>query len=147
MWILWCKGFAYQKQEDQSIYFDLEKFIEKTKIDYDFFRSPSKDQRKDFVLWKQESNRPGWHIECSALSSLIFGKNLDIHVGGEDLKFPHHQNEIVQSIAYYWNDDVKWPREKFIHIGHLEIDGCKMSKSLKNFIRIRDAKFTSKSEV
>ena len=115
-------------------------------------RSPS-----DFVLWKKQKEhsdgiiepfwespwgrgRPGWHIECSAMSSCAldrFGNgNLDIHAGGVDLKFPHHENEIAQSEGYqgcrqwvnYW-----------LHTGHLNIKGFKMSKSLKNFITIRQA--------
>merc|ERR1740123_2612936 len=80
--------------------------------------------------------RPGWHIECSAMASDVMGKTMDIHSGGVDLKFPHHDNEIAQSEAFYDSDD--WVRY-FLHTGHLTIAGCKMSKSLKNFISIQEA--------
>eukprot|EP01125_Pyxidicula_operculata_P011101 TRINITY_DN3623_c0_g1_i1.p1 TRINITY_DN3623_c0_g1~~TRINITY_DN3623_c0_g1_i1.p1 ORF type:complete len:771 (-),score=274.77 TRINITY_DN3623_c0_g1_i1:155-2467(-) len=103
----------------------------------------------DFALWKKSKpgepswtapewgqGRPGWHIECSAMASKILGANLDVHCGGHDLKFPHHDNEIAQSEAYYGHD--QWVNY-FLHSGHLDIDGLKMSKSLKNFITIRDA--------
>lgn len=104
----------------------------------------------DFVLWKPASNqddsssifqspwgegRPGWHIECSAMSLKYLGKNFDVHGGGADLQFPHHENEIAQTkcavkganFASYW-----------IHNGFLTVDGEKMSKSLKNFITVQD---------
>ena len=104
----------------------------------------------DFVLWKPAdaeddassvfespwgSGRPGWHIECSAMSSKYLGADFDIHGGGADLQFPHHENEIAQSrcanpgshYAHFW-----------IHNGFLTVDGEKMSKSLKNFITVRD---------
>merc|ERR1711953_1351918 len=102
----------------------------------------------DFALWKASKpgepswespwgmGRPGWHIECSAMASDIMGKTMDIHSGGVDLKFPHHDNEIAQSEAYFDSDD--WVRY-FLHTGHLTIAGCKMSKSLKNFISIQEA--------
>lgn len=80
--------------------------------------------------------RPGWHIECSAMASAIFGPTLDIHTGGVDLKFPHHDNEIAQSEAHFGNPE--WVKY-FLHSGHLTIAGCKMSKSLKNFVSIQDA--------
>ncbi|XP_016661759.1 cysteine--tRNA ligase, cytoplasmic [Acyrthosiphon pisum] len=106
-------------------------------------RSPN-----DFALWKKSKKgepwwdspwgkgRPGWHIECSVMASCILGQTLDIHTGGIDLKFPHHDNEIAQAEAYYNNEE--WVRY-FLHSGHLTISGCKMSKSLKNFITIEDA--------
>ncbi|KAG5898502.1 hypothetical protein JTB14_015506 [Gonioctena quinquepunctata] len=106
-------------------------------------RSPN-----DFALWKKSKQgepawespwglgRPGWHIECSAMASEIFGPTLDIHTGGVDLKFPHHDNEIAQSEAHFGNPD--WVKY-FLHSGHLTIAGCKMSKSLKNFVSIQDA--------
>lgn len=106
-------------------------------------RSPN-----DFALWKKSKagepwwdspwgrGRPGWHIECSVMASVICGKSLDIHTGGADLKFPHHDNELAQAEAYFDNDN--WVRY-FLHSGHLTISGCKMSKSLKNFITIKDA--------
>jgi len=102
----------------------------------------------DFALWKASKpgepawespwgmGRPGWHIECSAMASDVMGKTMDIHSGGVDLKFPHHDNEIAQSEAFYDSDD--WVRY-FLHTGHLTIAGCKMSKSLKNFISIQEA--------
>lgn len=101
---------------------------------------------EDFALWKKAKEgeiyfdskwgpgRPGWHIECSAMASDIFGDNIDIHSGGIDLRFPHHENEILQSVACFGK---KWVNY-FMHTGHLHIDGLKMSKSLKNFITIRD---------
>lgn len=102
----------------------------------------------DFALWKKSKpgeplwpspwgdGRPGWHIECSVMASAICGDTLDIHTGGIDLKFPHHDNEIAQAEAYFDKDT--WVRY-FLHAGHLTISGCKMSKSLKNFITISDA--------
>ncbi|KJH52646.1 cysteine--tRNA ligase [Dictyocaulus viviparus] len=102
----------------------------------------------DFALWKSSkggepfwdspwgNGRPGWHIECSVMSTAIFGPKLDIHAGGFDLKFPHHDNEIAQVEAYY---DVPHWVNYFIHCGTLRIAGMKMSKSLKNFITIREA--------
>jgi cysteinyl-tRNA synthetase len=109
----------------------------------------------DFVLWKPSSSdddesskfespwdhngsnlgRPGWHIECSAMSTKYLGNNFDIHGGGADLQFPHHENEIAQSVcankgsnyANYW-----------VHNGFLTVNGEKMSKSLKNFVTVKD---------
>lgn len=109
-----------------------------------------KDDPLDFVLWKPADEeddissvfespwgkgRPGWHIECSAMSSKYLGSDFDIHGGGSDLQFPHHENEIAQSrcavkgssYAHYW-----------VHNGFLTVNGEKMSKSLKNFITVRD---------
>ncbi|XP_011495221.1 PREDICTED: cysteine--tRNA ligase, cytoplasmic [Ceratosolen solmsi marchali] len=106
-------------------------------------RSPT-----DFALWKSSKmgepwwdspwgkGRPGWHIECSVMASVICGENVDIHTGGVDLKFPHHDNELAQAEAYFDNND--WVKY-FLHAGHLTISGCKMSKSLKNFITIKEA--------
>ncbi|KAF7261836.1 hypothetical protein EG68_00881 [Paragonimus skrjabini miyazakii] len=106
-------------------------------------RSPN-----DFALWKASKEgepawpspwgpgRPGWHIECSAMASGILGDSMEIHGGGVDLKFPHHDNELAQSEAYFGHSH--WVHY-FLHAGHLTISGCKMSKSLKNFITIRDA--------
>ncbi|KAF5287145.1 hypothetical protein FQR65_LT12331 [Abscondita terminalis] len=106
-------------------------------------RSPT-----DFALWKKSKagepawdapwgkGRPGWHIECSAMASAICGPTLDIHTGGVDLKFPHHDNEIAQSEAYFGSRE--WVKY-FLHSGHLTIQGCKMSKSLKNFVTIQQA--------
>ncbi|KAF8835344.1 cysteinyl-tRNA synthetase [Paxillus ammoniavirescens] len=99
----------------------------------------------DFALWKASKSgepswpspwgpgRPGWHIECSVMASAIFGDNMDIHSGGVDLAFPHHDNELAQSEAFH--ECNAWVNY-FIHTGHLHIEGLKMSKSLKNFITI-----------
>ncbi|KAL7704389.1 Cysteinyl-tRNA synthetase [Lotmaria passim] len=106
-------------------------------------RSPN-----DFALWKFSKpgeprwpspwgeGRPGWHIECSVMASDVLGENMDIHSGGWDLKFPHHDNECAQSEAC--NLHHQWVNY-FLHCGHLHIKGLKMSKSLKNFITIRQA--------
>lgn len=110
------------------------------------FESNYKKDVRDFALWKASKEnepfwespfgkgRPGWHIECSVMSNSIFGKSLDIHSGGIDLKFPHHENEIAQCEAHNLENWVNY----FIHTGHLEIEGSKMSKSLKNFITIQE---------
>ncbi|VDM55334.1 unnamed protein product [Angiostrongylus costaricensis] len=88
--------------------------------------------KEDFIVF----GRPGWHIECSVMSTAVCGPKLDIHAGGFDLKFPHHDNEIAQVEAYY--DNPHWVNY-FLHCGTLRIAGMKMSKSLKNFITIREA--------
>ncbi|KAF8160698.1 tRNA synthetases class I (C) catalytic domain-containing protein [Crassisporium funariophilum] len=109
----------------------------------------------DFALWKASKpgepswpspwgpGRPGWHIECSVMASAILGDNMDIHSGGIDLAFPHHDNEMAQSEAYHQCSS--WVNY-FIHTGHLHIEGLKMSKSLKNFITIDEIleKFTAR---
>jgi cysteinyl-tRNA synthetase len=99
----------------------------------------------DFALWKASKpgepswpspwgeGRPGWHIECSVMASEILGAEMDIHSGGVDLAFPHHDNELAQSEAYH--ECPGWVNY-FLHTGHLHIEGLKMSKSLKNFITI-----------
>ncbi|KAK5164664.1 cysteinyl-tRNA synthetase [Saxophila tyrrhenica] len=109
----------------------------------------------DFALWKASKpgepswpspwgeGRPGWHIECSAMASDVLGKQFDIHSGGIDLAFPHHDNELAQSEAYWCNRSDshvghQWVNY-FLHTGHLSISGAKMSKSLKNFTTIRQA--------
>ncbi|OTF75692.1 cysteine-tRNA ligase, cytoplasmic-like protein, partial [Euroglyphus maynei] len=108
-----------------------------------------KRNANDFALWKNSKpgepwwpspwgqGRPGWHIECSVMASSIIGEQMDIHSGGVDLRFPHHDNEMAQSEAYY-NTGRSWVNY-FLHSGHLTISGCKMSKSLKNFITIKEA--------
>lgn len=110
--------------------------------------SSAKLSKNDFALWKSShpgepswpspwgKGRPGWHIECSAMASAKLGKQMDIHSGGIDLAFPHHDNELAQSEAYW--DGTQWVNY-FIHMGHLSIQGSKMSKSLKNFTTIREA--------
>ncbi|ORZ26022.1 cysteinyl-tRNA synthetase [Absidia repens] len=104
--------------------------------------------KNDFALWKGSkpgeptwdspwgAGRPGWHIECSVMASAVLGDNMDIHSGGIDLAFPHHDNELAQSEAHYnCNQWVNY----FLHAGHLHVEGQKMSKSLKNFISIQEA--------
>ncbi|KAK3237227.1 hypothetical protein CYMTET_52675 [Cymbomonas tetramitiformis] len=102
----------------------------------------------DFALWKKskagepwwdspwDKGRPGWHIECSVMATEVLGANMDIHAGGSDLKFPHHDNEMAQSEAFHGCN--QWVNY-FLHAGHLNIRGLKMSKSLKNFITIQQA--------
>ncbi|KAG2416098.1 hypothetical protein HFD88_007290 [Aspergillus terreus] len=110
-----------------------------------------KRSESDFALWKASKpgepswpspwapGRPGWHIECSVMASDVLGKAIDIHSGGADLRFPHHDNELAQSEAYWSTGPrVQWVNY-FIHTGHLSIQGMKMSKSLKNFTTIRAA--------
>ena len=111
-----------------------------------------KRNQADFALWKLSKSgepswpspwgdgRPGWHIECSAMASDKLGKQIDIHSGGIDLAFPHHDNELAQSEAYWTagKQQHQWVNY-FLHMGHLSIAGAKMSKSLKNFTTIRDA--------
>ena len=113
-----------------------------------------KRSRADFALWKTSKpgepswpspwgpGRPGWHIECSAMAFDKLGSQIDIHSGGIDLAFPHHDNELAQSEAYWANEcqghQHQWVNY-FLHMGHLSIAGAKMSKSLKNFTTIRDA--------
>lgn len=150
-------GFAYKS--NGSVYFDTVRFREKgmkygkLKPLSENIKNISKDSEKkniaDFVLWKKAKKgepywdsqfgpgRPGWHIECSAMSSNVFGKHIDIHSGGQDLCFPHHENELAQSEAYFMLKE-NWIGT-FLHIGHLHINGLKMSKSLKNFITIKEA--------
>jgi cysteinyl-tRNA synthetase len=111
-------------------------------------KSQEKVNITDFALWKASkagepfwsspwgNGRPGWHIECSVMATAICGPTLDIHAGGFDLKFPHHDNEIAQTEAHFEHD--QWVNY-FLHAGTLKIAGLKMSKSLKNFITIKDA--------
>ncbi|KAH8881292.1 tRNA synthetase class I catalytic domain-containing protein [Thozetella sp. PMI_491] len=111
----------------------------------------------DFALWKKSkpgeiyypspwgNGRPGWHIECSVMASDKLGSQMDVHSGGIDLAFPHHDNELAQSEAYFYEEgrpDNRWVRN-FFHMGHLSISGSKMSKSLKNFQTIQDALATT----
>ena len=107
---------------------------------------PAKRDPLDFVLWKAAKpgepswdspwgrGRPGWHIECSAMSTQVLGSHFDLHGGGVDLKFPHHENEIAQSCAAL---DTKFVNV-WMHNGFVRIDDEKMSKSLDNFFTIRD---------
>ncbi|HNW29447.1 MAG TPA: cysteine--tRNA ligase [Spirochaetota bacterium] len=149
------KGYVYEK--DGSLYFSIAKFHKygrlsrldtreiKTGLRYDTDEY-TKDDVRDFALWKAPKEneiswetpfgkgRPGWHIECSAMIRKIFGTTIDIHTGGVDLVFPHHENEIAQSEAAY---DEKFVRH-WIHAEHLLVNGTKMSKSLGNFFTLRD---------
>lgn len=149
------KGLAYKI--DRSIYFDISKFKKygrlsgvkarelKTgvRIDVDEY---TKEQAEDFVLWKAVKagepwwrapfgeGRPGWHIECSAMSMKYLGPTFDIHAGAVDLIFPHHENEIAQSEGATGKKFVNY----FIEGEHLLVDGEKMSKSLGNVFNLRD---------
>lgn len=113
-----------------------------------------KRSKADFALWKSSKKgepswpspwgggRPGWHIECSAMASDKLGSQMDIHSGGIDLAFPHHDNELAQSEAYWLERGHQHSHQwvnYFMHMGHLSIQGSKMSKSLKNFTTIREA--------
>ncbi len=112
--------------------------------------APYKKDPMDFVLWKpskegepswdspcgiEEPGRPGWHIECSAMSAQHLGETFDIHGGGVDLVFPHHENEIAQSRCGFGTDMMA---QVWMHNGYLQVEGQKMSKSLGNFITIHD---------
>ena len=151
------KGFAYEK--NGTVYYSTRKFKDYGKLSHknlDDLRSgersllvsgeDEKEDPLDFVLWKPKKEgepfwvspwgegRPGWHIECSVMAKKYLGEEIDIHAGGEDLIFPHHENEIAQSeccngktFAHYW-----------LHNGFLNIDNRKMSKSLGNFFTVRE---------
>jgi cysteinyl-tRNA synthetase len=154
------KGSAY-KGHDGSIYFSIAKFPSYGRLSHlhlDELRAGAggvatdeydKENVSDFVLWKAydpardgeicwESpfgkGRPGWHIECSAMAMKLLGESIDIHVGGVDNMFPHHENEIAQSEAYSSKHFVK----HWLHAEHLLVDHKKMSKSLGNFYTLRD---------
>ncbi len=152
------KGYAY-KGEDGSIYYDISKFRDYGKLSgmrindlkagarvkQDEY---AKNQAQDFALWKAYSQddgdvfwetpigkgRPGWHIECSAMSMKYLGESFDLHSGGVDLVFPHHENEIAQSEAATGKQFVKY----WVHPEFLQVNGKKMSKSLGNFFTLRD---------
>ena len=114
-------------------------------------KASGKRSDADFALWKASKpgepswpskwgpGRPGWHIECSAMASDCLGKQMDIHSGGIDLAFPHHDNELAQSEAFWHTGKSTQWVNYFLHMGHLSIAGSKMSKSLKNFTTIRTA--------
>lgn len=117
-------------------------------------KTSEKRSDADFALWKSSKpgepswsspwgkGRPGWHIECSAMASDKLGSQLDLHSGGIDLAFPHHDNELAQSEAYWLDKGHEHQHQwvnYFMHMGHLSIQGSKMSKSLKNFTTIREA--------
>lgn len=148
------KGYAYEVQGD--VYFSPAKFAEYGKLSHQPLEELEAGARinigelkkdpMDFALWKAAKpgepswqspwgeGRPGWHIECSAMARRYLGKTIDIHCGGQDLIFPHHENEIAQSeccngvpFANYW-----------MHNGYINVDNVKMSKSLGNFFTVRD---------
>lgn len=142
-------GMAYVTP-DGSVYFDTSKFPSYGKLQrMQDSGEPSNDHKRnkmDFAIWKGHKpgepswntswgeGRPGWHIECSAMVSKIFGSQIDFHAGGIDLQFPHHENEEAQSCAYH--NTSQWANY-WIHVGHLHAKGdSKMSKSLKNTISI-----------
>ena len=148
------KGHAYIGEKD--VYFSTDSFKEYGKLSNrntkDLIAGARIDVDKekknptDFVLWKQAEEglawdspwgrgRPGWHIECSAMSMDALGNNFDIHGGGIDLKFPHHENEIAQSVCATGEEFANC----WMHTGPLRIDKEKMSKSLDNFITIKEA--------
>jgi len=147
-------GFAYES--NGSVYFDVDKFLEYGKLSKrvkgEGWRQEEafiheKKRPYDFALWKRAKpgepwwespwgpGRPGWHIECSVMSSFYLGDRIDIHGGGVDLVFPHHENEIAQSEARY---GVKPWVKYWLHAGYLTIKGEKMSKSLGNIIPLKE---------
>ncbi|XP_076166471.1 cysteine--tRNA ligase-like protein, mitochondrial [Ptiloglossa arizonensis] len=142
------KGNAYIVQNG-CVYFDTSKYNMYGKLSNPLPESdhPYKKSTIDFCLWKAAkegepfwespwgNGRPGWHIECSTIASTIFGNSVDIHSGGEDLTFPHHENEEAQSCSYHEVD--QWVNY-WLHCGHLFLEDEKMSKSLKNTISIRE---------
>ena len=152
------KGYTYTA-DDGTVFFKISSFPEYGKlsninpeemkvgerVDQDEY---DKEEARDFALWKGYKNedgdvfwdspwgkgRPGWHIECSAMSIDLLGSHFDIHCGGVDNIFPHHENEIAQSCAAYETDFVNY----WLHNEHLKVEGDKMSKSLGNFYTLRD---------
>lgn len=151
------KGYAYEK--NGTVYYRTRQFKEYGKLSHknlDDLRSGNrsllvsgedeKEDPLDFVLWKPKKEgepawespwsegRPGWHIECSEMSKKYLGEQIDIHAGGEDLVFPHHENEIAQSEAANGKEFAKY----WLHNAFLNIDNKKMSKSLGNFFTVRE---------
>ncbi|XP_062561886.1 probable cysteine--tRNA ligase, mitochondrial isoform X2 [Armigeres subalbatus] len=145
-----AKHYAY-KSSDGSVYFETAKYPQYGKLQNipteQVSTTEAKKSAADFALWKAVKpgepswpspfgpGRPGWHIECSTLASQIFGRQLDFHAGGLDLRFPHHENEEAQSCCYHGVND--WVHY-WIHTGQLHLEGQthKMSKSLKNTVSI-----------
>src|SRR3989338_9707527 len=149
------RGFAYQAK-NKDVYYRVRKFNGYGALSgksVDDLRAGSrvevdeeKDDPLDFVLWKAAkpgepawdspwgSGRPGWHIECSAMSTSCLGNHFDIHGGGMDLKFPHHENEIAQSEGATGQKFVN----TWMHVGFVQVDQEKMSKSLGNFFTVRE---------
>lgn len=156
--ILMDKGIAYQG-EDGSVYFSIEKYEPYGKLSHLKERELKvgarvqsdeydKESVSDFALWKawvpQDGDvkwespwgpgRPGWHLECSVMARKYLGDTIDLHMGGEDLIFPHHENEIAQSEAATGKTFVRY----WVHNGYLMVEGRKMSKSAGNFYTLRD---------
>ncbi|TSC92417.1 MAG: cysteinyl-tRNA synthetase [Candidatus Berkelbacteria bacterium Licking1014_7] len=142
--ILEKKGYTYQK--DGNVFFKTEKYTQYGQLSH---RNPKdqKSERQGFALWRSADNRniqvwdspwgkgfPGWHIECSAMARKYLGEQFDIHGSASEHIFPHHENEISQSVCGYG----KIPARFWLHTGLLNIAGEKMSKSKGNFLRIRD---------
>ncbi|MBN2685529.1 MAG: cysteine--tRNA ligase [Pontiellaceae bacterium] len=155
---LFEKGYAY-KSDDGSVYYSIDKFAEYGKLahlDREGMQAGArvaqdeydKENAADFALWKAYvpedgdvvwdspwgRGRPGWHIECSAMSMKLLGESFDIHTGGVDNIFPHHEDEIAQSEAATGKPYSKY----WMHCGYLVVDGKKMSKSLGNFYTLRE---------
>ena len=148
------KGFAYAANGD--VYFRSKKFSEYGKLSHQPLEdleagaridiAEHKENPMDFALWKGAKpgepawpspwgdGRPGWHIECSAMSQRYIGETIDIHCGGQDLIFPHHENEIAQSEAASGKDFAHY----WMHNGYINVDNRKMSKSLNNFFTVRE---------
>ncbi|MCL2579548.1 MAG: cysteine--tRNA ligase [Oscillospiraceae bacterium] len=148
------KGMGYEK--DGTVYFRANKHEGYGKLSHQPLEdlesgaridvSEDKENATDFVLWKAAkpgepfwaspwgSGRPGWHIECSAMVGKLMGEQIDIHCGGQDLIFPHHENEIAQSECHTGKHYVKY----WMHNGYINVDNKKMSKSLGNFFTVRD---------
>ncbi|RDU34888.1 cysteine--tRNA ligase [Neobacillus piezotolerans] len=148
------KGYAYEANGD--VYFRTRKFdgygklshqsIDELKVGARIERGEKKQDALDFVLWKAAKEgeiywespwgqgRPGWHIECSAMAKKYLGDTIDIHAGGQDLAFPHHENEIAQSEALTGKTFARY----WMHNGYINIDNEKMSKSLGNFVLVHD---------
>ncbi|MGM9966206.1 MULTISPECIES: cysteine--tRNA ligase [unclassified Rummeliibacillus] len=148
------KGYAYESQGD--VYYRTRKFkdygklshqsVDDLKIGARIEAGEKKDDALDFALWKAAkpgeifwqspwgNGRPGWHIECSVMVHNHFGDTIDIHAGGQDLTFPHHENEIAQSEAYTGKTFARY----WMHNGYININNEKMSKSLGNFILVHD---------
>ena len=148
------KGFAYESSGD--VYFHAKKFNEYGKLSHqplDDLEAGAridvteiKEDPMDFCLWKSAkagepywespwgNGRPGWHIECSAMAGRFLGKTIDIHCGGQDLIFPHHENEIAQSECANGCDFARY----WMHNGYINVDNRKMSKSLNNFFTVRE---------
>ncbi len=151
------KGYAYAA-EDGTVYYRTGKFADYGKLSHKNLEDLQAGHREiqvtgdlkedpfDFVLWKPKKEgepawespwgegRPGWHIECSVMSKKYLGETIDIHAGGEDLIFPHHENEIAQSEAASGKEFARY----WMHNGFLNIDNQKMSKSRGNFFTVRD---------